>query len=106
MRSGINPDSIINQLKGISGPNPTWEDGQLILSTPDAIGRALENFIHGDDTSPVEEKAKFEIAKNEEETNHIEENKQGMECIECNSHGVVNEGGCRVCKDCGWSKCQ
>ena len=106
LRSGINPDSIINQLKGISGPNPTWEDGQLILSTPDAIGRALENFIHGDDTSPVEEKAKFEIAKNEEETNHIEENKQGMECIECNSHGVVNEGGCLVCKDCGWSKCQ
>ena len=45
-------------------------------------------------------------AKNEEETNHIEENKQGMECIECNSHGVVNEGGCLVCKDCGWSKCQ
>ena len=90
----------------ISGPNPTWEDGQLILSTPDAIGRALENFIHGDDTSPVEEKAKFEIAKNEEETNHTKENKQGMECIECNSHGVVNEGGCLVCKDCGWSKCQ
>ena len=105
LRSGIDPDSIINQLKGISGPNPTWEDGQLILSTPDAIGRALENFIHGDNASPKEKKAKFEIANNEE-TNHTKENKQGMECIECNSYGVVNEGGCLVCKDCGWSKCQ
>ena len=106
LRSGIDPDSIINQLKGISGPNPTWEDGQLILSTPDAIGRALENFIHGDNPSPKEEKAtKFEITDNKE-TNHTEENKNGMECIECNSHGVINEGGCLVCKDCGWSKCQ
>ena len=106
LRSGIDPDSIINQLKGISGPNPTWEDGQLILSTPDAIGRALENFIHGNDSSSKEDKAKFEIADNQKETNHTEENKHGMECVECNSYGVINEGGCLVCKDCGWSKCQ
>ena len=51
LRSGIDPNSIINQLKGISGPNPTWEDGQLILSTPDAIGRALETFVNGDSPS-------------------------------------------------------
>jgi len=56
LRSGIDPNSIINQLKGISGPNPTWEDGQLILSTPDAIGRALETFVNGD--SPSQEKKK------------------------------------------------
>ena len=56
LRSGVDPNSIINQLKGISGPNPTWEDGQLILSTPDAIGRALETFVNGD--SPKQEKKK------------------------------------------------
>ena len=56
LRSGVDPNSIINQLKGISGPNPTWEDGQLILSTPDAIGRALETFVNGD--SPSQEKKK------------------------------------------------
>ena len=48
LRSGVDPNSIISQLKGISGPNPTWEDGQLILSTPDAIGRALESFVDGE----------------------------------------------------------
>ena len=36
---------IIKQLKGISGPNPVWENGQLILSTPDAIGKALEQHM-------------------------------------------------------------
>jgi ribonucleoside-diphosphate reductase alpha chain len=59
LRSGIDPNSIINQLKGISGPNPTWEDGQLILSTPDAIGRALETFVNGD--SPSQEKKKANL---------------------------------------------
>ena len=46
LRSGINPQSIVRQLKGISGPNPTWEDGRLILSTPDAIGKALDDYLH------------------------------------------------------------
>ena len=46
LRSGINPKSIVRQLKGISGPNPTWEDGRLILSTPDAIGKALDDYLH------------------------------------------------------------
>ena len=62
LRSGIDPNSIISQLKGISGPNPTWEDGQLILSTPDAIGRALETFVNGDSPSQ-EKKSQFEIAE-------------------------------------------
>ena len=103
LRSGIDPNSVINQLKGISGPNPTWEDGQLILSTPDAIGRALENFVHGDSpTSEEEKQVKFEIAQetNKPTTNHT------MNCPECDQPGVVNEGGCYNCKDCGWSKCE
>mgnify|MGYP003322472657 CR=1 FL=1 len=45
LRSGIDPRSIVRQLKGISGPNPTWEDGRLILSTPDAIGKAMDDYL-------------------------------------------------------------
>ena len=106
LRSGIDPNSIINQLKGISGPNPTWEDGQLILSTPDAIGRALENFVHGDTPSLEEEKqVKFEIANDAQQTNKPTTN-HTMTCPECDQQGVINEGGCYNCKDCGWSKCE
>ena len=106
LRSGIDPNSIINQLKGISGPNPTWEDGQLILSTPDAIGRALENFVHGDTPSSEEEKqVKFEIANDVQRTNKPTTN-HTMTCPECDQQGVINEGGCYNCKDCGWSKCE
>ncbi len=103
LRSGIDPNSIINQLKGISGPNPTWEDGQLILSTPDAIGRALETFVNGDSPSQ-EKKSQFEIA--EQNPPQREAREYGQHCSECDGSGIVNEGGCLVCKDCGWSKCE
>ena len=102
LRSGIDPKSIINQLKGISGPNPTWENGQLILSTPDAIGRALESFLNKNDNSSSSTKdktSKFEMAEPNSQT-------KGRYCTECESYSVVNEGGCDTCKDCGWSKCQ
>ena len=103
LRSGVDPNSIINQLKGISGPNPTWEDGQLILSTPDAIGRALETFVNGDSPT-LEKKSQFEIA--EENSTSGKAGQYGQDCSECDGSGVVNEGGCLVCKDCGWSKCE
>ena len=102
LRSGINPNSIINQLKGISGPNPTWEDGQLILSTPDAIGRALETFLDGDENSELGDKVQFEIAEEPTQSKQT----HGMHCIDCDGYEVVNEGGCYICKDCGWSKCE
>ena len=102
LRSGIDPNSIINQLKGISGPNPTWEDGQLILSTPDAIGRALETFLDGDENSELGDKVQFEIAEEPTQSKQT----HGMHCIDCDGYEVVNEGGCYICKDCGWSKCE
>ena len=29
-----------------------------------------------------------------------------IESTECDGRGIVNEGGCLICKDCGWSKCE
>ena len=61
LRTGVNPQSIVRQLKGISGPNPTWEDGRLILSTPDAIGKALDDYLHEKKQRPEEDKAQLLI---------------------------------------------
>ena len=102
LRSGVDPTSVINQLKGISGPNPTWEDGQLILSTPDAIGRALETFLDGEQKPNLKNKVQFEIAEEPTQSKKA----KGMHCIDCDGNEVVNEGGCYICKDCGWSKCE
>src|SRR5688500_13042251 len=45
LRSGLDPRAIVDQLKGISGPNPVWDNGELNLSAPDAIGRAVERYL-------------------------------------------------------------
>lgn len=44
----VSTEDIIDQLKGIRGPNPIWADGKLILSMPDAIAQVLERHIHRD----------------------------------------------------------
>ena len=104
LRSGLDPNAIVRQLKGISGPNPTWEGGRLILSTPDAIGKALDDYLKenraDNNNGAVKEKVRITMAQE----SSVQEN--AYECNDCGtSTNVVNEGGCLTCKDCGWSKC-
>jgi len=106
LRSGLDPHAIVRQLKGISGPNPTWEDGRLILSTPDAIGKALDDYIKereemnikGQSNQPLD-KPLITLAQDHQEENGL------IICTKCHNHSVVNEGGCLTCRECGWSKC-
>ena len=107
LRSGLDPHAIVRQLKGISGPNPTWEDGRLILSTPDAIGKALDDYLSekknntSNNKSDLSKSDKPRITLAQEK---LEDNGM-MICTECHNHSVTNEGGCLTCRDCGWSKC-
>ncbi|OUT39022.1 MAG: ribonucleoside-diphosphate reductase, adenosylcobalamin-dependent [bacterium TMED6] len=106
LRSGLDPKAIVRQLKGISGPNPTWENGRLILSTPDAIGKALDDYILERDKKPNGEiKKNLDSPRITLAQEKREETPEGMVCIECQNHSVFNEGGCLTCKECGWSKC-
>jgi len=114
LRSGVNPQSIVRQLKGISGPNPTWEDGRLILSTPDAIGKALDDYLHEKKQNPQSDEDKkllitMDTNKDEKLAKAIDPemiaSAKLMMCKSCDSRSVVNEGGCLTCQSCGWSKC-
>ena len=110
LRSGINPESIVKQLIGISGPNPTWEDGRLILSTPDAIGKALDDHLKNrsqDDSNNETKFTHFTIA-NESEMHGQEikdyTTKNISSCPDCGGP-VQHESGCITCLGCGFSKC-
>ena len=114
LRSGVNPQSIVRQLKGISGPNPTWEDGRLILSTPDAIGKALDDYLHEKNQRTEEDKAQLLITMDTDKDKKKSSSKgedmslntaKLMMCPSCDSRSVINEGGCLTCQSCGWSKC-
>ena len=120
LRSGVDPNAIIKQLKGISGPNPTWEDGRLILSTPDAIGKSLDDYLNENPESRVSgvadtedednRKSPITMATTEEVTKHNKEVtdftfKNISTCPDCGS-SVMHEGGCVTCPSCGFSKCE
>ncbi|MFQ6618733.1 MAG: adenosylcobalamin-dependent ribonucleoside-diphosphate reductase, partial [Fidelibacterota bacterium] len=102
LRSGIDPKAIIKQLKGISGPSPVWEEGELILSTPDAIGKALENYLKRREKIEEKEdkKANFTMYMDEDELGiyHL------TTCPDCGAT-LIHESGCAICHHCGYSKC-
>ena len=109
LRSGINPHEVIKQLKGISGPSPVWQNGDVILSTPDAIGKAIEEYITENDSNIPDstEKKGFTFYENNQskETDSMELGQIGFTlCPECSST-MAHENGCMVCKHCGYSKC-
>ena len=107
LRSGVDPQEVVSELKGISGPNPVWENGELILSTPDAIGKAIERYVQrragGDavvDLSAEPQAVSLE-PPTQDSSNGV---KTSTTCPECGST-VAHENSCLMCKHCGWSKC-
>ncbi|NKB67062.1 MAG: adenosylcobalamin-dependent ribonucleoside-diphosphate reductase [Candidatus Latescibacteria bacterium] len=105
LRSGIDPLEVIRSLKGISGPNPVWENGELILSTPDAIGKAIERYLQrrvGESESSATP-GELDTAPPPPPSSDNGP-KSTVTCPECGS-SVTHESNCLSCKHCGWSKC-
>jgi ribonucleoside-diphosphate reductase alpha chain len=94
LRAGIDPNAIVEQLRGIRCPIPTWHEGEMILSCADAIGRVLEKAlteVHGAAARPQITFTGLDMG-------------YCPQCPECG--GIMEtEGGCAVCKSCGFSKC-
>lgn len=130
LRSGIDPEEIISQLKGIRGPTPTWgDDGTMILSLPDAIAKVLEKHL-------TKEQAKLDLEYETAEQPKLDQShlagvdvavaqdnlamsngfspKQKVgsiadfgdapACPECGGMLELGEG-CLKCNFCGYSKC-
>jgi ribonucleoside-diphosphate reductase alpha chain len=83
LRAGVKIDSIIKQITGIRCPSPMWQNGRQVLSCPDAIAQVLAKVAQVD--SPAQVAA------------------MGA-CPDCGG-AMEHEGGCLVCRGCGFSKC-
>jgi ribonucleoside-diphosphate reductase alpha chain len=92
LRSGVDPEQIVKQLKGISCHLPGWEKGGgKILSCPDAIAKTIERALNPDGEQLT---MKFD-------------DPQAIgagACPECGG-AMEPESGCLVCRDCGYSQC-
>jgi len=103
LRSGLDIHSTLRQLKGIRCPAPLWDNGSQVLSCPDAIGKAIERFLE-------RSRANGADVTIEMKEPHAKHSKTEAECVErltCPDCGgtVEPEGGCLVCRFCGFSRC-
>ena len=90
LRSGVKVDKIIDQLKGIGGEYPIFQDGGLVLSIPDAISRVLEKAYMTGEKAQKHHKTEYSL--------------MGEKCPEC-GQTVSFEEGCMICHFCGFNKC-
>jgi len=105
LRSGIDVQDIISQLEGIRSPEIAFDQGQKILSIPDAMAKALKWHLEGrprgeQATLPTEGKETPETSAARELVS------KGLNpaCPECGAMLTIQEG-CRKCPNCGYSQC-
>ncbi|MDD3013717.1 MAG: vitamin B12-dependent ribonucleotide reductase [Candidatus Gastranaerophilales bacterium] len=109
LRAGVDIQSIIDQLKGIRCPAPSFGKGGVILSCSDAIGKVLERNLEKAFNLPVSDNNGKNINSEEQSANlsgksSIADIGLCPECPECGQMLEFGEG-CVICKNCGFSRC-
>jgi ribonucleoside-diphosphate reductase alpha chain len=84
LRSGIEISSIIRQITAIRCPSPNWQNGKQVLSCPDAIAQVLAHVAQVEAPEPSAALM--------------------GSCPDCGGT-IDHEGGCLVCRECGFSRC-
>lgn len=101
IRSGIDPQELIRQLKGIRCPSTIRQPGLAVTSCPDAIAKALEKVMQARTDGKVPEALPV-IPRRKPKEEKTESD--GSVCPECGAK-LEHEGGCIICRSCGYSKC-
>lgn len=125
LRSGVPIEEIIHQLRGIRCPAAVKRTGVENVSCPDAIARAIERFLTYTQGAPFFPGSLAEVASTssdahleisittspfmshheEEDYDFLDEDSNGSAvCPDCGTE-LQHEGGCVICRSCGYSKC-
>lgn len=105
LRSGIDVRSIIDQLKGIRCPSTIRQSGMKCTSCPDAIAKAIERVYQQQVRLGHWAEPEFSAAEGSA-ASQVETVVPGRMrfCPECGAK-LEHEGGCVICRNCGYSKC-
>jgi ribonucleoside-diphosphate reductase alpha chain len=103
LRSGVDPKSITDELKGIRCPMPSWDRGSVTLSCADAIAKSIERYLsaNGRNGDPAEADTGGPKALLDVDVASVGYN---PECPDCGTLLELSEG-CVVCRSCGYSRC-
>jgi ribonucleotide reductase alpha subunit len=135
LRSGVSPDEIVDELQGTRSPKVAWDRNDQIRSIPDAIGTALQRYLHGavdkgapqqqnldevDSKSPpsqtdgghadsLPKAGSSSVTQSENETAGATQDLikagESPECPDCGGMNLYYSEGCKTCETCGWSEC-
>lgn len=110
LRAGVPIESIIDQAMSIRpctsyvNRTKTKHDTSAGTSCPSAIGYALKDLmskINDMKTDDVDEESENDIMTIDAES---DVDNGAIKCPNCGEK-LAFEGGCNICKNCGWSKC-
>ncbi len=106
LRSGVDVNSVVKQLKGIRCPNIAWENGRSILSCADAIASVLERHIGGESGHVAPPPQSPEVPLSSENGGQGADAVKNLagQCPDCGNLLVYQEG-CYICPSCGFTKC-
>ena len=91
---------VADELKGIFDPRGgQWSEGRYVPSLIAAIGGCLEQHMIETGFLPMPEDSHAP----QPAAPHV--GGIGMLCPHCSQPGVVKEGACLTCHQCGWSRC-
>ena len=98
LRSGVDTKTIVQHLKGIRCVSTIRQPDMQATSCPDAIARVIQKVLKMQNNFGATDEIG---AKTNQKDNTA---KKQRFCPECGSK-VEHEGGCVVCRNCGYSKC-
>lgn len=118
LRSGIEVSSIVEQLRGIRCPSPSWEKGGRIFSCSDAIARAVEQRLQNTKDKKASQATGTITTQDVSTDSSVQVDTGGASktgtmkkagnivgvCPDCGG-ALWHIEGCMVCKSCGYSKC-
>jgi len=113
LRSGIKPTTLVDELSLIRGLRPVLqEDGGVVFSVPDAIAKAMEEYLRGGEQLPllddVKSPSSSTAVKTDDSggasTNGQHPKRQAELCPSCGGL-LIFSNGCYICGDCGFSEC-
>ncbi|ELY53771.1 ribonucleoside-diphosphate reductase [Natronococcus amylolyticus DSM 10524] len=129
LRSGVDPEEIVDELCGTRSPKVAWDKGEQIQSIPDAIGTAMRRYLEEEIDKPYPTQQTLEDAADadadvvdgpktdggaaaanaasddDDAIQDLIDAGESPECPECGSLSLYYSEGCKTCESCGWSEC-
>ncbi|WP_254863649.1 adenosylcobalamin-dependent ribonucleoside-diphosphate reductase [Halovivax gelatinilyticus] len=127
LRSGVDPDEIVDELCGTRSPKVAWDKGEQIQSIPDAIGTAMRRYLDNEIDKPYPKQQTLEESADDAVTEPVAVDHEGPEtdggaatqdatqdlidagespeCPDCGTLSLYYSEGCKTCESCGWSEC-